>query len=556
MKPLTRIILGAALILMVAHAIIYVVFAINLAQFPFDYDQGEGFELHDTVLLSEGQWPYRDNAVYPFYASNYPPLYHVLLIPFVWLFGPQYWYGRLAGFAATLITAAAIGYAVQRATRQRVIAALAGLAFLASNYVYHTSPLFRQHATMVMFETLAIVAAGLMFGRVRGPDEARFTSPPSPSPSSRRGGSEPLDRRALIIALIALMAAGFTKQLAVATVGAFFAYFFVRAPRRALGYAIGFAVVAGLIFLAINVSTGGQWWLNIITANVNLYIPSQFTDLAQQFVGLHGALLILAGLYTLYELYFARLSIYTIWFAFAAIDAVLAGKWGAGDSYFTTLIAAMCILAGLFVGHLVARDWTIANNYWSRAFTRLESRARRSLPIGLITAAAMLMFVFYGLAVVHVPLNVPVFKTVTDVLHIQSNTKFPAFYDSAGWVAGYALLGQLPTAEDTANGWQITEALRGSRLVLSEDSAFALQAGKAIIGNPTQLKNLYENQHLDPSALVAMIRTQQFGVVIFRAPFYPQPVIEAVYAAYQVTATIPMNGNTYQIMTPRPGYVF
>ena len=41
-------------------------------RFPFDYDQGEGFELVDTIMLSEGQWPYRNAEVYPFYASNYP----------------------------------------------------------------------------------------------------------------------------------------------------------------------------------------------------------------------------------------------------------------------------------------------------------------------------------------------------------------------------------------------------------------------------------------------------------------------------------------------------
>src|SRR5258706_12373913 len=154
---LQRILIGAAVGLMLFHLIIFVVYSLSLASFPFDYDQGEGFELNDTVLLSQGQSPYRNNEVYPFYASNYPPLYHIVLVPFVWLFGPQYWYGRIAGFIATLITAAAIGYAVNRSTRYRIVAILSGLAYLASNYVYHVGPLFRQHIMMVMFETLAVV---------------------------------------------------------------------------------------------------------------------------------------------------------------------------------------------------------------------------------------------------------------------------------------------------------------------------------------------------------------------------------------------------------------
>src|SRR5258708_2313337 len=145
---------------------------VTLAQLPFDYGQGEGFELNDTVLLSQGQSPYRENEVYPFYASNYPPLYHVLLVPFVWLFGPQYWYGRLFGFLATLITAFAIGYAIQRETQHRWVAWLGGLAYLASNYIYHIGPLFRQHISMVMFETLAVVVIASM-DRIENPQHRR-----------------------------------------------------------------------------------------------------------------------------------------------------------------------------------------------------------------------------------------------------------------------------------------------------------------------------------------------------------------------------------------------
>ena len=116
--------------------LVYLLYAANLIPFPFDYDQGEGFELHDTALFSRGQLPYRDVEVFPFYASNYPPLYHLLAAPFVWIFGPAYWYGRLLSFLASLISAVAICIAVYRdGTRHKWIALLSGLAFLASNFV-------------------------------------------------------------------------------------------------------------------------------------------------------------------------------------------------------------------------------------------------------------------------------------------------------------------------------------------------------------------------------------------------------------------------------------
>ena len=107
-----RLLIGLALAAFVGYLIVYVIYAVQLFRFPFDYDQGEGFELMDTILFSRGEWPYRANDAYPFYASNYPPLFHVVVVPLVWLFGPHYWTGRLVSFLGTLVTAGAIAYAL------------------------------------------------------------------------------------------------------------------------------------------------------------------------------------------------------------------------------------------------------------------------------------------------------------------------------------------------------------------------------------------------------------------------------------------------------------
>ncbi|HRF96212.1 MAG TPA: hypothetical protein PLZ51_13495, partial [Aggregatilineales bacterium] len=58
-----------ALAWLLFHFVVYVVYANNLIQFPFDYDQGEGFELHDVMLLSQFQTPYADIETFPFYGS-------------------------------------------------------------------------------------------------------------------------------------------------------------------------------------------------------------------------------------------------------------------------------------------------------------------------------------------------------------------------------------------------------------------------------------------------------------------------------------------------------
>ncbi|MDW8300211.1 MAG: glycosyltransferase family 39 protein [Anaerolineae bacterium] len=524
--------LSIAALLMALHLAVYFVYAANLIAFPFDYDQGEGFELNDTVLLSQFQSPYRNNEVFPFYASNYPPLYHVILVPFAWLFGAEYWYGRLVSFLATLITAIAIGYAVQRATRQRLVATLSGCAYLASNYIYHIGPLFRQHISMVMFETLAVVTIATV------------------SESER-------PRRLIALSLALLLAAGYTKQLAVATVAAVFIWLFLRGVRRAIAWAIPFAAIAGGIFLLIDWSTGGQWWLNVITANVNQYILGQYTGLLRQFIGLHGALLILAVLMVVYELYLDRLSVYSVWFVAAMLISVLAGKWGAGDSYFATAIAGTCILAGIFAGRTLNNAWRLP---------RSLSSIQRVMPVlGVVVCAA---FVLYGAAVIKLPLDMPVFAQIGQILGVQSNTKFPHFYDSAGWTMGYAIIGQIPTAQDIANGWRIVEYAKADpRPILSEEAAFSFRSGKPVVTNPTQLLNLYNNNTpertlYDPSTLIAMIEEQAFGVVILRREvgqtailgFYPPPVLAAIERAYELREAIPMNGHEYTVLLPRPDW--
>ncbi len=525
-----RLLLSAAILVLLGYFIVYGVYAVNLMLFPFDYDQGEGFELVDTIMLSRGEWPYQNTETYPFYSSNYPPLFHVMAAPFVWVFGPAYWYGRLLGFLGTLVAAGAIGLAVYREGQHRWIAVLSGLAFLASNTVYHIGPLFRQHMTMVMFETLAVV---LLAGVNEIPDTRRR-------------------RRVLVLGLGLILAAGYTKQLAYTTAIAALLFLFIRQPRRAVVWGLGFGLVGVGIFLAIDRATSGQWWLQTITANINEFRPDQTVGLFRLWFGLHGFLLIPAALMVVYELYFARLSIYSLWFVMATANSILSGKWGAGDSYFATAIAAMCILSGIFASRTLNASWHFPQNYLSRW---LVNPLRRFMPqfaaVGLVIIP--LVYLGYGRAVLHMPTEGAVFSDIAGALSIQGNAYGGRFYDSAGRIAGgYADIGHLTTDEDIAAGWSIVERVRATdKPVLSEEAAFNLLAGKDVITNPTQLLNLANNGLYDGAALIRMIENQEFGLVIFRGQLYPVPVLIAVSTYYEQVDTVLMNGFNYMILEPR-----
>lgn len=507
---------GAAL---VAQFAVYVDYAAALFRFPYDYDQGEGFELYDTVLHAQGQWPYQDSQQYPFYTSIYPPLFHLLTVPLVWVFGPQLWTGRLVGFLASLVGAVAIAWGVNRATGHRSIAVYSGLTWLASNYTFHIGPLFRQHLTMVTFEILAIVALAQL-------------DLPEP-PSTWRAW---LRRPALWVGLAALLAAGFTKQLALATVLAGLGFLFLRGPRRALLAGAGLAAVAGTLFLLINLATHGQWYISLIRANINAFDLAQAISFYRQWTQLHLLIAAVAAARLIYEVYVGRLSAYGVWFAAALVNGVLAGKFGAGESYFVTTTAAACALAGVALG----RVWLWGADRWLKPAP--GQHPRRFVALAL---AIPLFFLIQTRLTLHMPTRGPLYEPIARLLGVWNES---GYYNSQG----YTQLGPHPTDADIAAGDAIAELARNAPgPVFSEEAAFMFRAGKPVVTNPFPQLVMYQAGLFDPTQEIAMINDQAFGLVILRAQFYPPPVLIALGENYQPLTEITMNGFLYRILEPR-----
>ncbi len=536
-KFIPKILISLALAAFVGYFVVYAIYAFRLFQFPFDYDQGEGFELMDTVLFGQGEWPYRDNDNFPFYSSNYPPLFHLVIVPLVWLFGPKYWTGRLVSYLGTLLTAVTIGYAVQKSGKRYWLSALSGLAYLASNYIYHVGPLFRQHLFMVMFETLAVV---WLAQTIKKEEREKQLAP------SKKW--KPLTKHLLIVMLL-LLAAGYTKQLAYATVIAVFIFLFLRQPKRAVFWGIPFAIVTGLIFLWINVATDGYWFLNTVTANINPFIPGQAQGLFHQWFRLHIVITVVATLFAIYQLYFDRLSIYTVWFVVAVANSVTAGKWGAGESYFATAIAASCILTGIAFNRLIE---------WSEDNCQL-SFVNCHLLIGILVPS---LFLFQASRMFHMPTHTPALRAVatalghpTEVMIApQTSCSAPREPEPIPYIdgAGVSLLGRPPSDADTAAGIQITQFIaEGETAAFSEDAGFNFYLNREIITNPTQLLNLYNNNKVDLTEMLTMLNEQAFDTVVLRAQFYPPPVLDAIGQQYETVKLVQMNGFVYCLMQPR-----
>lgn len=511
LRWLVWVLRGLVLIIFLGYLAVYGTYAIDLFRWPYDYDQGESFELYDAVLHSQGRWPYRDSSTFPFYASNYPPLFHLLNILLFPIFGQTLLSGRVLSFVITLLTAGLIGYAVWRRTGGWFIPTISGLGYLASNFVYHVGPLCRQHLLMVFLELACVT---LIAG------------------AGSSIGNRKLHNRNVFLGLLCLLLAGYAKQLAVFTAAAVFGYLFLRHPVRAVGRVIAFGAVFSAIFLMINWATDGYWWINTISANVNAYLSAQLIGLTRTWLRIHLVYIILALAMVLYETYVARLSIYSLWFVTAIGTGVMSGKWGAGEAYWVTSVAAAITLSGFALGKL--RHWAAQHqSTWRPAIALV-------IPILLL---------FQSTRMVHLPTAGPVWGPIARFLGVAGQSAYAdyPYYDAVG----YTQVGHLMLPRDYEGGARIMAHVRSTDLpVLSEEAAFTMLAGKPTVTNPTQLLNLYNNRLLDTSELEAMIRAQAFGVVIMRAQFYPPPVLAAIGESYGLVEHIPMNGFNYIIMKP------
>ncbi len=518
-----------AIIAFLGYLAVYVTYAVSLFRWPYDYDQGESFELYDAVLHSQGEWPYRNPNVYPFYASNYPPVFHVLNVLVFPFFGQTLLSGRVLSFIITVLTAAVIGLTVHRRTGGAFLPTISGLAYLASNFIYHVGPLCRQHLTMVFFETLCVYFIASAVDAHSGDASGGDASGRLPQGRSTKA------RWNLLLGFLFLFLAGYAKQLAVFTAAAVFFYLFLRRPRRAIGLALGFGAVFGAVFLLINVATEGYWWLNTIAANVNTYMYPQLLGLTRSWLKIHPVFILLAILMVMYETYVDRISAHAVWFVGAVGTGIMSGKWGAGEAYWATSVAAAIILAGFALGKL--RQW-IAQHHpaWRGAVALL-------IPTLMLVQATRM---------VHLPTEGPIWGPVARTLGVAGQSAYAdyPYYDAVG----YTQVGHLPLPRDYEAGARIMEYVRATdRPVLSEEAAFTMLAGKPVVTNPTQLLNLYNNDLLDTTELEAMLREQAFGLVVMRAQFYPPPVLSAIGQHYGVVEHVPMNGFNYIIMKPLSG---
>ncbi len=313
-------------------AVIFLFHGLLSIAHPYSLDYGEAPLIDQAVRLATGENIYRpDLSTPPFTIANYPPLYVLSLLPTLdWLDNPFH-LARAVSFAAAILSAVFIGLTVQALTEDRFAALTAFFFFLASPYIVKWSGRARIDMLALAFATAAL----FVFARW------------------------PRQRGVWVAGGLLLVAAAYTRQsYALAAPLAGFVWLWTQDRRRAIGLAL---LVGGLglgLFLLLNALTGGGFFYNIVTANINEFGWERLRNHLSGLWDTHWPALTSSLIFL--ALGWRNLKPWPLLAAFlvgAFASALTIGKIGSNVNYFLELAAALALVAGMLIVWSKPHPW-------------------------------------------------------------------------------------------------------------------------------------------------------------------------------------------------------
>lgn len=333
-----------ALLLLLARAIwLYLDYMRILIAFPFTVDYGEGPILDQVMRLSRGETIYPvDISHAPFIIGNYPPVYHLLQLPFAWIFGPAFWYGRVINLLSICAAAYFIGASLYTISKNWG-AAILGAALLP------TIPFILHWSGFVRIDSLALALSwAALYVIIRRPEQ----------------------RKALIWTAVLLTLAIFTRQsYGLAAPFAAFIWLLSHKPRRrAFELALWTGGFSLILFFALNLLTRGGFYFNIVTANVNPFLWKTVEEYLDKIWKHMGLLVVLSAAYLVLAVWFKQ----KVWWVAApylvasTATAITIGKDGSNVNYLYEFSATLAFTSGAFLAWLgpIIKDRQLVTRLW------------------------------------------------------------------------------------------------------------------------------------------------------------------------------------------------
>jgi hypothetical protein len=313
-----------ALVFMLGRALIlFLDYNRILIGFPYNVDYGEGPILDQVMRLSrfENIYP-NDISEPPYIIGNYPPMYQLVQVPFAWLFGPAFWYGRVINLVSILAAAFFIGSSLYTITKDTVAAVAGGLMLMVIPYILHWSGFVRVDSF-----ALGLSWAALYF-IIRHPDKKKY----------------------IILTAVFLTLAIYTRQsYGLAAPFAAFVWLLSHKPwKRAFELALWTAGFSIVFFGVLYLVSGGGVFFNIITANVNPFfwgtVETAWRVIREQM----GYLVVTSVLYILGGLWFKQKAwwVATPYLVGGTLSGITIGKDGSNVNYLLEFSAALAFMSG------------------------------------------------------------------------------------------------------------------------------------------------------------------------------------------------------------------
>lgn len=317
-----------ALAVLLYWTVSYVRRAWSIVTFPFAYDYGESPELDRAIAVAHGRSFYHFWNQPPYHMANYTPLFSILNGLFVAVLGPQYQSGRAIAWVSSLLFCAGLAWLAWRESRTLLAPAITTLLWFSSHDVWDWTPLGREDELAMLCSLVGLLIFYEGVVRKRDPEHGWWQS------------------------LFWFVAAIYVRQTTVEATFASGVYLLATRPRRGVAFLAIFGLAGATIFALLDIVTGGAFYLNVVTGNLNVFSWPRVLFLAAQFWRYGQGALLLATCSMVGQIVRRRHQLLVLWLLATFAVAITGGKDGAAENYQLLPWAATSLAAGVGVADL------------------------------------------------------------------------------------------------------------------------------------------------------------------------------------------------------------
>lgn len=331
-----KILLFIALIIssicMFSIAYSYIYRAICAIKYPQPLDYGEGPILNQVRYLLQGRNYYKDINSPPYIIGNYPPVFNLLSLLLVPIFGVSFATGRTIAFLAVIATAYVIYRIVFHFTSNKLVSFLSALFYLAIDYVYVWGIFMRIDTLSIFFNMLGI------YWVIKYENDYKRL------------------RWCILFFLLAL----YTRQSMIAGTAGAYLYLLIKDRKTAIRLISYTALYGILAFLFLTAITKGQFYLHVVKYNNNIFTLRQLLFFMSKELFTYTTFIIVSLIASIIWLWHREKRIISLYFISAFLVQLTVGKVGSMLNYLIEPVGIMGIIVGIIIGETLKKKDQLA----------------------------------------------------------------------------------------------------------------------------------------------------------------------------------------------------